>query len=124
MIFSTGALSITDILFELLAKILIVLIFFIIIFILIFLLDIVTSYLASRKILFAIKYLNIVQYFLFGLFVLVLSVSFGPYVIEHFTRYTISNSYTMTPSEATSYTLQALVTTLIGSYIINLKDKK
>ncbi|HEY5123997.1 MAG TPA: hypothetical protein VIK14_09705 [Ignavibacteria bacterium] len=65
--------------------------------------------------------LEILPDFIYALFIVVLAASVGPYVIEHLTNYTINTPYKMTASEATYYTLQALIAIVIGKYISKSK---
>jgi hypothetical protein len=66
-------------------------------------------------------FLDILPYFISALFIVVLAALVGPYVIEHLTNYTIETPYKMTASDATYYTLQALIAIVIGKYITQSK---
>jgi hypothetical protein len=81
----------------------------------------VKPYLRRKKLEAPVIILNTISYYMFGLFIVVLSATVGPYVIDHLTSYTITDSYTMTASDATDYTLQALIAIVIGSYIAKMK---
>jgi type IV secretory pathway TrbL component len=81
--------------------------------------ELLKHYLRKKQIYLPIVFLNVVLYYIFGLFIVILSARIGPYIIEHFTSYKIDKPYSMTASDATYYTLQALIAIALGSFAKN-----
>jgi hypothetical protein len=79
--------------------------------------DTVKLYLWKKKIRLPWLFIEMISYYLFALFMVILAAAVGPYVIEHFTNYIIDTPYKMTASDATYYTLQALIAIVIGKYV-------
>lgn len=80
------------------------------------------NYLKKRHMYGIINISRMFLYYIFALFIVVLSATIGPYTIEHFSSYTINCSNEMTASEATYYTLQAFIAVVIGSLFSNSKQ--
>jgi len=64
-------------------------------------------------------YIDMINYYVAAVFIVVLSTSIGPYIIEHLTNMTITQPDSMSASDATYYTLQALIAIVIGKFLAN-----
>jgi hypothetical protein len=82
----------------------------------------VRKYARTKQNYLPLIFLNTLEYYIVALFIVVLSAKIGPYTIEHLTSYKITAPNEMTASEATYYTLQALIAVVIGSYIAKIKQ--
>jgi hypothetical protein len=59
--------------------------------------------------------------YILAYFLVFLSAIVGPYLFEHFANYTVETPYKISASDATSYTLQALLAILIGVLLTDSK---
>jgi len=69
-------------------------------------------------------YIDMINYYVVAVFIVVLSASIGPWIIGHLTNMEITFPDEITASDATYYTLQALIAIVIGALLTNNGDKK